>query len=459
MARHTGRHGSDEPGAVDESIAWFRRATPYIRAHRGRTLVVALPGEALADAGVETLVHDLALLHHLGLRLVLCFGLRAQVDGHLAAKGLDSPIVAGRRVTDDAALRAIVAEAGLARNELEARLSAGLPNTPMAGSRLVTGAGNFVTARPFGIHAGTDFRHTGTVREVHADAVRTLLDAGHVVLQAPLGHSLTGDVFNLTVDEVATSVAIALGADKLVRLVDALPTDESGRPLRQAAADRLERLLARPDTDPALARVGAHVVRACRAGVERVHLLERGDPDALLRELFTTDGGGTLVTAERWEALRRAGIDDVGGLIRLLAPLQENGTLATRSREALELDIERFTVCERDGAAIACAALFELDDGASVEIASLAVHEDYRGAGRADRLLGHLEAAARAAGRTRAVILSTRTGHWFVERGYVESSPDALPPRRRAGYDPTRNSKVYVKSLAGPAPAGRASTS
>ncbi len=438
MERHTVQH---------DAIAWFREATPYIRAHRGRTLVVAVPGVALAEPGIATLVHDLALLHHLGLHLVLCYGLRAQVDGRMAAEGRERTIVDGRRVTDDATLDAIVTEAGIARTALEARLSAGLPNTPMAGSRLVVTSGNFVTARPFGIHGGTDFRHTGTVREVQANAVRTVLDAGHVVLQAPLGHSLTGDVFNLPADEVAVAMAVALGADKLVRFVDELPTDESGRPLRQAAADRLERLLARAGTSDALARAGAMAVAACRAGVPRVHLLARPDPDALLRELYTTDGAGTLVTAERWETLRPATIEDVGGLIRLLAPLQENGTLAARSREALELDIERFTVCERDGVAVACAALFELDDGHSVEVASVAVHPDYRGAGRADRLLTHLEAAARERGRARVFILSTRTGHWFIERGYREASPDALPPRRRDGYDRTRNSKVYVKTL------------
>ena len=462
MAREDRHEG---PG---DAIAWFRRASPYIRAHRGRTLVVAVPGDALAGPRVETLVHDLALLHHLGLRLVVCFGLRAQLDGRLAAAGRTSPIVDGRRVTDDAALAGVVAEAGVARTALEARLSAGLPNTPMAGARIIVGSGNLVTARPFGVHGGVDFHHTGTVREVQAGAVRALLDAGHVVLQAPLGHSLTGDVFNLPADEVAREVAVALGADKLAYLVDALPVDADGRPLRQASAGRLETLFADAPAGGAeggteggadrgpdgaadggrLARVAAHAVRACRAGVDRVHLLEADDPDALLTELFTRDGAGTLVTAERWESVRGATIDDVGGLIRLLSPLQDEGTLAARSREALELDVERFAVCERDGTVVACAALFELDDGASVEIASVAVHPDYRGEGRADRLLGHLEAEAAKRGRTRALILSTRTGHWFIERGYVEASPDALPERRRAGYDRLRNSKVYVKALA-----------
>lgn len=454
MARRTAADGDatgEGTGAEpDGAIAWFRAASPYIRAHRGRTLVVAVPGRALAGAGIETLVHDLALLHHLGLRLVVCFGLRTQVDLQLAAAGhADSPIVDGRRVTDDAALRSVVTEAGLARTELEARLSAGLPNTPMAGARLIAASGNLVTARPFGVHDGVDFRHTGTVREIQAGAVRSLLDAGHVVLQAPLGHSLTGDVFNLPVDEVAAEMAAALGADKLAYLVDALPREADGSPVRQASASRLE-ALARAGADAGdgpLERVLHRAVAACRAGVERVHLLEIDDPEALLRELFTRDGGGTLVTAERWESVREATIEDVGGLIGLIAPLQENGTLAARSREALELDIERFVVCERDGAVVACAAGFELDGGRAVEIASVAVHPGYRGAGRADRLLAHLEARARAAGAERALILSTRTGHWFLERGYVETSPEALPPGRRDAYNRQRNSKVYVKAL------------
>jgi len=432
------------------SIAWFRDASPYIEAHRGRTLVLALPGDLLASARLVTLTQDLTLLGRLGMRLVLCFGLRAQLDATLTGSGGGSRIVDGRRVTDDDALDAVITAAGHARVELEARFSIGLPNTPMAGSSLPVSSGNFVAARPFGVHGGVDFEHTGSVREVRIAALRRLLDAGHLVLVPPLGHSLTGEIFNLTVDEVAERIAVSLGADKLVWFVDRLPVDRAGRAIRQASAARLAADAALTGDDGRLADVVTRACRASRAGVERVHLLEWDAPDTLLRELFTRDGSGTMVTAERWDHVRDAVIDDVGGIIELISPLQESGALATRSREQLELDIERFVVSERDGAIIACAALHlhRTPDGAAAaaEIACVATHPDYRGEGRADALLALLEERAREAGATRALLLSTRAGHWFVERGYVETTPDALPHAHRAHYSRQRNSKVYEKT-------------
>jgi len=431
------------PSSADP-ITWFRNASPYIDAHRGRTIVLALPGAMLRSDVLPTLTHDLSLLVHLGLRVVLCFGLRAQMDEQLAESATASRIVDGRRVTDDAALKAIITAAGLARTDLEARLSMGLPNTPMAGAPLSVSSGNFLVARPFGIHDGVDYRHTGTVREVRTRAIGPLLDAGHLVLLPPLGHSLTGDIFNLPVDEVAEHVAVALEADKLVYFIGRLPVDAEGKAIRQRSAAALEALLA-DNPDEHLARLACRVAKACRQGVERVHLLESDDPDALLRELFSRDGSGTMVTARRWEQVRDASIGDVGGIIELVAPLQESGALAARSREQLELDIEHFVVSERDGTIIACAALFS--SGHSAEIACVATHADYRGEGRADALVSLLEERARMRGARQVLLLSTRAGHWFVERGYAETTPDALPDERRSRYNRQRNSRVYMKTL------------
>lgn len=441
-----------------EIIDWFRAASPYINAHRGKTLVMALPGDCLRSEQLPTLTHDLTLLNHLGLRLVLCFGLRAQVNDHLAESNSHSHIVAGRRVTDGKALSSIIASAGRARNDLEAQLSMGLPNTPMAGARLAVSSGNYVTARPFGIHDGVDFRHTGSVREIHTSAMRPLLDANHLILLPPLGYSLTGEVFNVTVTEVATECAVALGAHKLVFYVDELPTDETGAVLRQASASRIERQYALTPSiadDAAveqqpcdnLQQILFNASRACRRGVERVHLLESGDPNALLRELFTRDGSGTMITAERWEHIRPATIADVGGIIELIAPLQATGALVSRSREELELDIERFVVSERDGTIVACASMHLEEESSTAEIGCIATHPEYRGQGRADQLLSHLEQQAKEIGYARARILSTLTGHWFVERGYSEMAPSDLPQVRRASYNRQRNSKIYCKLL------------
>ncbi|MFK7852626.1 MAG: amino-acid N-acetyltransferase [Granulosicoccus sp.] len=440
---------SKQSRGVDEAIDWFRAASPYINAHRGKTLVLGLPGSWFRSELLPTLTHDLTLLSHLGLRLVLCFGLRAQVDDQLAAEQASSHIVAGRRVTDDQALSTIVSTAGLARNDLESRLSMGLPNTPMAGARLSVTSGNFVTAQPFGVHEGIDFQHTGSVREIHSETLHTLLSAGHLVLLPPLGYSLTGDVFNVTFYEVATECAISLGADKLVFFVDSLPVDSSGEVVRQASASKIERLHEHMEgnTTNDLMQIVPNAIKACRHGVERVHLLRSDDPNALLKELFTRDGAGTLITAERWEHIRPASIQDVGGIIELIEPLQTDGSLVHRSREQLELDIEHFFVSERDGMVVACAALYTEQETLTAEIACIATHPDYQGEGRADQLLTHLEEQAKQSGLKHARLLSTHTGHWFVERGYQEKVLDDLPLFRRASYNQQRNSKIYQKTL------------
>jgi len=451
---------STTPASLDTIIDWFRAASPYINAHRGKTLVLALPGQWLHSSLLPTLTHDLTLLTHLGLRLVVCFGLRRQVDEALARQSVPSAIVEGRRVTDAHALNVIIESAGITRNTLESFLSMGLPNTPMAGARLSVSSGNYVTAQPFGVHDGVDFQHTGSVREVHGEAISALLDAGHLVLLPPLGYSLTGDMFNVTVNELATEVAISLGADKLVFLVDDLPRDRSGKAVRQASAVMLkqlqsERVASQPGEsghhidagDSDLDAIVPQAIKACLAGVERVHLLHNDDRNALLCELYTRDGSGTLVTADRWEHIRPASIQDVNGIIELIEPLQSNGTLINRSREQLELDIGRFVVSERDGMVVACAAMYPDESSSSVEIACIATHPGYRGEGRADQLLSHLEADAAQRGFTQARVLSTRTGHWFVERGYTEAARDTLPPTRLASYNQQRNSKIYHKSL------------
>lgn len=449
---------SNQTYGTDEAINWFRAASPYIKAHRGKTLVLALPGSTLANDDVlPTLTHDLTLLSHIGLRLVVCFGVRDQVDHQLAQTQTCSDMIDGRRVTDDAALSAIITAAGLARNDLEARLSMGLPNTPMSGAHLAVTSGNFVNAQPFGVRNGVDFLHTGSVREVHQGAIQALLRAGHLVLMPPLGYSLTGEVFNVTVTEVATAAAVALQADKLVFLVDALPRDEQDGILRQASVNRIERLygvssefhMANDSVPPdqALAQILPNAVAACREGVNRVHLLQNDDPNGLLRELFTRDGSGTMITAERWEHIRPATISDVGGILELISPMQDNGQLVNRSRETLELDIERFVVSERDGTVVACAALYIEDDSFTAEIACIATHPDYRGQGRADQLLAHLEEQARQQSCQKARILSTHTGHWFIARGYTEMPVEELPAGRRARYNEARKSRIYQKAL------------
>jgi amino-acid N-acetyltransferase len=429
-------------------LAWFRNASPYIQAHRGRTFVLAFGGEAVDEAGFAALVHDIALLARLGVRLVLVHGARPQIDARLAQAGVEPHYHGGLRITDTRTLPLVLEAIGRVRFEIEARLSTGLPNTPMAGAGIRVTAGNFVTARPWGIHGGVDFQHTGIVRRVDAGAIDAALARGDIVLLSTLGYSATGEMFNLHAEDVATEAAVALHADKLLFLMEhAGVQDAAGMRISQLDPGDADRWVTeRTDSDPEGARHLRSAAVAVRRGVRRVHLIARAD-GALLAELYTRDGTGTLVTAETYEGLRPARAEDVPGILGLIRPLEEAGTLVRRSREQLELEVSHFAVIERDGAIIGCAALYPMADGASAEIACLAVDPAYQSGGRGRQLLAWLEDRAEKLRLRRLFVLSTQTMHWFREHGYEPEDVQSLPHERRELYNWQRNSKVFVKAI------------
>ncbi len=439
-----------ESPAADPFVAWFRQATPYIHAHRGRTFVIAFGGEAVASGGLASLVHDIALLHGLGIRLVLAHGARPQIEERLATRGAQIRYVKDLRITDDAALACVKEAAGVVRVELEALLSLGLANSPMAGVQIPVASGNFVTARPLGIIDGVDYHHTGAVRRIDRRALQQRLADGAVALMPPLGYSPTGEVFNLSAADVSGSAAVALGADKLIFLTETGPLiDPEGRHLSNILVRDVDRLLSEGTwiSREVVACLRAAVL-ACRNGVKRVHLVPRQVDGALLRELFTRDGIGTLISGEPFEDLRPARIEDVAGILELLRPLEEAGVLVRRSRERLETEIERFFVMERDGTAVACAALYPYQADAMGELACVAVHPDYRKQERGDKLLLRIEDIARTAGIRRLFVLTTQTAHWFRERGFEPASLGDLPMEKQALYNYQRKSQVYIKPLA-----------
>jgi amino-acid N-acetyltransferase len=429
---------------TDSHVRWFREAAPYIHTHRGRTFVLAVPGEAVADAQLPHLINDIALLHSMGVRLVLVHGARPQIEGRLRAAGLALRYHQGLRVTDAEALAVVKEAVGSVRVELEAGLSTSLINTPMSGARVRVSSGNFVTARPLGVREGVDFDHTGEVRRVDAEAIQQQLALGNIVLLSPLGYSPTGEAFNLSGEDVASATAISLRADKLVFLTEGA---ERRLPLHIPLVEA-QRILARRRLDPITALHLRSAIDACLSGVRRVHLVNRGIDGALLLELYTRDGVGRMVASDDYEGLRQARPDDIGGILELIAPLEEAGALMRRSREQLELEIGRFSVIERDGMLIACAAVYPYASDAMGELACLAVHPDYRDQGRGEALLAHVEQQAQALGLERLFVLTTHTPHWFRERGFAAGTISELPMRKRALYNYQRRSKVFFKELA-----------
>lgn len=428
-------------------VEWFRAASPYMHAHRGRTFVICFAGEAVRDPAFPALVHDMALLNALGVRLVLVHGARPQIDACLQAAGLPVRFARGLRVTDERALDCVKAAAGAVRVEVEALLSTGIVNSPMAGARLQVASGNFVTAMPIGIVDGVDYLYTGEVRRVDGEAMKARLASGAVVLVSNLGYSPTGEVFNLSYHDVATAIALELRASKLVFLMEGAGLqDGQGRLLAQLTDEEAAGWMARQPADAVPPELTC-AIRAAGAGVRRVHLVPRRVDGALLLELFSRDGIGTLISDAPFDDIRRANIEDVGGVLEIISPLEEAGSLVRRPREKLEREIGHFTVLARDGAVIACAALYPCAPEAVGELACLAVQPAYRNRGYGDRLFDHIQAQAREAGLERLFVLTTQTAHWFRERGFVEARVEDLPVSRRELYNYQRGSKVFIKAV------------
>ena len=436
--------------AERQYVHWFRNSAPYINAHRGETFVIQFGGEAVSDSTFPNLIHDLALLDSLGVKLVIVHGARPQIQHGLEAVGATPRFKDGLRITDALSLEVVKRAAGHVRFEIEALLSMGLANSPMAGARIRTTSGNFVLAKPIGIRNGIDYLLTGEVRRIDTASIKQHLALDEVVIISPVGFSPTGEMFNLAAEDVATSIAVELRASKLLLLVESDGLTHTGSDLiRELTLDQAKRHLAeqRQSQEDESYRHLFNAIHACRNGVRRTQIVDRRVDGALISELFTRDGIGTMVNADLYDDTRSATIDDVGGILELIAPLEEDGTLVRRSREKLETEIDQFVVMERDGAVIGCAALYPLDNDGDLELACVAVHDDYRKAGRGESLMDAVERQARSSGARRLFVLTTRTTHWFRELGFAAASVDDLPADRKALYNYQRNSKVLVKSL------------
>ncbi len=437
--------------APTDFVAWFRSVAPYINAFRGKTFVIAFGGEVVADGKFVELTHDFNLLASLGVRLVLVHGARPQIEQHLAKNKINDSYHQGIRMTDAETMQCVKEAVGRVRLEIEALLSMGLANSPMANADIRVAGGNFITAQPIGVINGVDLMHTGSVRKVDVAALNDRMEFGEVVLLSPLGYSPTGEVFNVTLEDIATSTAIALDADKLVFLMDTDGVkDKKGALLKELTVAQAQSVLnssskrKQPD-DVSLFLPCA--IKACEAGVARTHLISRHTDGAVLQELFSDEGIGSMVVESTLNTLREADIDDIGGILELLRPLEEQGILVRRSRELLEREITRFVVLEHDHRIVGCAALYPFPDEAAAELACLAVDAQYRDHGYGEAVLNHMAALAKSQGMKQLFVLTTRTAHWFLERGFVEADVTALPAQKKTLYNYQRKSKVFVRKI------------
>lgn len=427
-------------------VTWFRDSSPYIHAHRNKTFVIFFSGEMVQD-DCYNLIHDFSLLKSLGIRLVLVHGIRPQIDLRLNQQNITSSFSNNLRITDDKALQCVKEAAGLVRVEVEALLSMGLANSPMAGAKIKVASGNFVIAKPIGVIDGIDYKHTGKVRRIEAAAIHQQLDQDNVVLISPIGYSPSGEIFNISAEQVATEIAIALQADKLILLTEqsCLANQQL---VQQMTVNEVEQFLGQEeDLTTSIYNSLKAAVQSCQQGVKRVHLINRKIDGALLLELFTRDGKGTLISSNPFEEIRPAILNDIAGILDLIKPLEQQGFLVKRSREKLEMEINDYIVIERDGLIIGCTALHKMNDKQSAEIACLAVHLDYQKSSRGNKLLNYLITKAKKEKLNQLFVLSTQTVQWFIERGFKSTDINKLPEQRKDFYNKKRNSKILCKQL------------
>lgn len=426
-------------------VQWFRQASPYINAHRDKTFVIMIEGDAIWHENFTHLIQDIALLNSLGVRLVLVHGARPQIDAALQKLNIASNFHNNLRITDAAALTAVKAAIGMVKADIESRFSIGLPNSPMHGARIRVVSGNFVTAKPLGVIDGVDYQHTGEVRRIEKQAIEELLEQRNIVLLSCCGYSPSGEIFNLAVEDVAQFAAATLNADKLIILgSQAGILDTEGHTIEDLTSEEAHQLL--PQLTGESYNHAQAAIKAVRQGVPRAHLLSHQEDCSLLQELFTREGHGTLISQEAYDQLRAAKLDDINGIIELLKPLEEQGVLVRRSRELLESEIDRFFVIERDGMITACAALYPYSNE-QAELACVAVHNAYRSSGRGSQLLEQIERYAKRLQLQQLFVLTTRTAHWFVEHGFVEGQLTNLPQEKQNLYNWQRNSKIFIKTL------------
>ena len=435
-----------------ELVDGLRHSVPYINAHQGKTFVILLTGAVLKSNNYANIISDIGLLHSLGIKLVIVNGARNQIDESLKNHNIQPKYHKNTRITDASTLEIVKQVTGLLQLNITASLSMSLNNTPLQGAHINVVSGNFVIAQPLGVDDGVDYCHTGKIRRINNEAIDQQLDRGSIVLLGPVGVSVTGESFNLSSEDVAAEVAIRLKADKLISFcAEQGVLDEQKHVITDLFPIDADNYVNHKEQTGQYLSSEARFLRAaskaCRNGVRRSHLVSYLVDGSILQELFSRDGIGTQVSMEHSEQIRLATINDIGGILELIRPLEEQGILVKRSREQLEIEIDKFTIIERDHMTIGCAALYPYPEEKMGEMACLAIHPQYRNSSRGDLLLEKIAERANNLGLEKIFVLTTRSIHWFREKGFNPAEVDDLPIKKKQLYNYQRNSKILMFDL------------
>jgi len=429
-------------------VQLFRSIAPYIHSFKSKIFVICISKKEISDKKFNNLIHDIALLNALGIKIIVTYNAMSGIETQLKIRNHQLKYSKGIPITDEIVLDCAKRAIGEYRLNIEASFSTNLPNTPMTNSKVRVVSGNFVKAKPLGVYDSVDFNKTGVVRKIDTDNIIKILESGAIVLIPPLGFSETGDAFNLSCDQLAVSIASELKSEKLIFTIDKdfLPKKNDSK-FCEISHEKINYILNESVLHEGSARLISQSTIANENGVERVHLIPLDDDGEILLELFTHDGIGTMLVKDKLDFVRSATLDDVSSILSLIEPFEKDGTLSSRSKLLIERDIKNFSVLEHDGIIYGCAGLYEFPEEKIGEIACLIISSNYQEKGEGKKLLNYIEKIAKSKKLKKLFALTTRTEHWFLKNQFKEAKPNQLPKQKINKLTKNRNSKILIKIL------------
>ena len=420
----------------------LRGILQYIPRFREKIFVISIDGEIVTSENFANILLDVAVLRSLNIRVVLVHGAAAQISALASEQHIEASNLDGAGITDAATLKLALTAANRLTHEILEGLSA---------NDLRAACGNALIAHPLGILHGVDHLFTGKVERVDVEMLQDLLTHGIIPVVPPLGFDGDGKTYRVNSDSVALELARTLNAAKLIYMAGQDGLICHGKLIQQMLVADLDALLARERSnfDPKILSKAQHASAACRAGVPRVHIINGRVDEALLAEVFSNEGIGTLIYANEYQQIRRAMKKDIRAIMVLTKDSVATEELARRTRAEIEKSLADFYIFETDKNPVACVALHQLDPG-KAELACLYVSPLHENQGIGRKLIQFAESKAREMGMSDLLVLSTQAFTYFQSKGgFAEGSPEDLPPARREKYEQSgRNSKVLVKKLA-----------
>ncbi|WP_343152547.1 amino-acid N-acetyltransferase [Buchnera aphidicola] len=436
---------------ITNLVEEFRHSVPYINAHRGKIFIIILSGETIKHKNFIHIINDIGLLHSLGIHLVVIYDASPQIKKRLINKKINFYYHKEVLVTNTEILELVKEEIGKLQLDITALLSMSLTNTPSQGANINVVSGNFIISQPLGVDNGVDYCHSGRIRKIDQEFIKKQLKNRSIVLIGPISVSITGESFNLISEEIAAEVSIKLKAEKIIGFFDSQGViNKAGKFFSELFPSKVKEMILMKKKyffSTSMIRFLKSSIKACSGGVRRCHLISYKKNGALLQELFSRDGIGTQIVMESSEKIRKATINDIGGILELIRPLEEKKILVRRSREQLEVEIDKFIIIVRDNLTIACAALYPFKNEKIGEMACVVVHPNYRNSSRGEMLLRIIQKEAKKLNLKKIFVLTTYSIHWFQEKGFLLTDINSLPESKKRMYNYQRGSKVLELSI------------